>query len=265
MSALSIWGVLLLVAAGGGFYFMRQARSQLHAMIGAETLPVPQLETLRKASDEVGGHGGFRKGCEVVGSAHPRPKGLLTSELSKTECVWYRYVIKRKFKETRYDGQGRRRTRRRTETVAEHVSAAGYAVQDGQGALIGVDPNGAETDQPEQVVKRFEPYEKQGPNVFGVQLPDLFDTNNTIGHQYEEWIIRPGQQLYVLGEVHDKIGPLVVGKPESDGYFIISTRSEQELRAVRRKRHMWLAIGVIAGAVLGAGLLVVGILAALTG
>ncbi|MGI8308492.1 hypothetical protein [Saccharopolyspora hattusasensis] len=81
--AVVIVGVVLLVAAAIGFYFMRRARDELHAMIGAETLPVNELELLRKASDEVGARGGFRKECEVVGAAHPRPEGMLISELSK--------------------------------------------------------------------------------------------------------------------------------------------------------------------------------------
>ncbi|MGW3473379.1 helicase, partial [Saccharopolyspora sp. NPDC000995] len=63
-------GVVLLLAAAVGFYFMRRARDELHAMIGAETLPVNELELLRKASDDVGARGGFRKECEVVGAAH---------------------------------------------------------------------------------------------------------------------------------------------------------------------------------------------------
>ncbi|MEU6270183.1 E3 ubiquitin ligase family protein [Saccharopolyspora shandongensis] len=253
-----IFGIVLFVAAGVGFYFMRHARDQLHAMIGAETLPVNELEVLRRASDEVGARGGFRKQCEVVGAAHPRPEGVLVSELSKTECVWFRYVVKRRFERVSYR-DGRRHTERRTETVSQHTSWEGYALRDDQGVLIGVDPNGTAPDRPEQVVKRFEPYNPQGPVVFGLQLPNIFDSSGTIGYEYEEWVIRPGRRLYILGEVHDKIGPLVIGKPERDGHFIVSTRTEQEVRDSRRTQHRWLAIGVPVAALAGIVLVVLGI------
>ncbi|MCI2421168.1 E3 ubiquitin ligase family protein [Saccharopolyspora sp. K220] len=254
-----IFGVALLVAAVVGFFFMRRARDQLHAMIGSETLPVNELELQRRASDEVGARGGFRKQCELVGQAHPRPEGTLVSELSKTECVWFRYVVKRQYERVTHR-DGRRRVSRHTETVAQHTSWEGYALRDDHGVLIGVDPNGTDPDRPEQVVSRFEPYHPQGPTVFGIQLPNIFDGSGTIGYEYQEWVIRPGRRLYVLGEVHDKIGPLVIGKPERDGHFIISTRTEQELRDSRRTQHQWLAFGVPAAALVGLVLVILGIL-----
>lgn len=108
------------------------------------------------------------------------------------------------------------------------------------------------------MVNRFEPYRPQGPSLFGIQLPNIFDTSSTIGYEYQEWVIRPGQRLYVLGEVHDKIGPLVIGKPEQGGHFIISTRSEEEVRASTRTQHRALAIGIPIAAVAGLVLVVVG-------
>ncbi|WP_344683950.1 E3 ubiquitin ligase family protein [Saccharopolyspora taberi] len=250
-------GVLLLVGAGVGFYLMRNARSELHAMIGAETLPVPQLEMLRKASDDIGARGSFRKQCEVVGAAHPRPEGVLVSELSKTECVWYRYEVKRHYEKVRHQDGHRRKTKHQ-EVVAKHTSWEGYALRDDHGVLIGVDPNGTAPDRPEQVVSRFEPHRPQGLNLFGIQLPNIFDSSTTIGYEYTEWVLRPGHRLYILGEVHDKIGPLVIGKPERDGHFIISTRTEDELRKHRTQLHRWLSVGVLVAAPVGLVLIVLG-------
>lgn len=252
-------GLVLLVAAVVGFFFMRRTRDELHAMIGAETLPVAQLETLRKASDDVGARGAFRKQCEVVGAAHPRPEGLLNSQLSGTECVWHRHEVVRHYEHVHYR-DGRRRVNKRKETVAEHTSWEGYALRDDQNALIGVDPNGTAPDRPEQVVSRFEPHQPDGPNLFGLQLPRMFNSGGTIGYEYKEWVIRPGTRLYVLGEVHDKIGPLVIGKPEGEGHFIISTRSEQELREQRGTQHKWLSVGVLVAAPAGLVFTVLGAL-----
>ncbi|MBB5915561.1 hypothetical protein BJY24_004473 [Nocardia transvalensis] len=260
-----VFGVLLLVGAVAAFVVMRRTKAELVAMISADTLSIPELEQFRGVSDELGARGGFRKISEVVGVAHPRPEGPLTAELSKTECVWYRYRIDRHYEEVeRRDG--RRRVRKRTEKVAEHTSWEGYAVLDEHGNTIGVDPAGTAPDGVVQTVSRFEPHhgDAESIEVFGFRLPGglLGPSSSTIGFEYKEWIIPVGQRLFILGEVHDKIGPLVIGKPEGKGHFLISTRTEQEVRAARVQRHRFLAAGVIAGTLIGLGLLTAGIIAA---
>jgi hypothetical protein len=261
---LLVVGILLIVAAVVGFFVMQSTKKELHAIIGAETLSIPELEQLRGVSDELGARGGFRKVAEVVGMAHPRPAGVLSSEISKTECVWYHYRIDRQYEHVEYR-DGRRRYSKRTEKVAEFTSADGYALIDAAGRTIGVDPNGTKPEGVEQTVDRFEPYRGDGTQsveLFGIRLPDFLrhGENSTIGFEYKEWLIRPGSRLYILGEVHDKIGPLVVGKPGQPGHFIISGRTEEELRAARIQKHRLLAIGVIAAFVLGLVLITAGAL-----
>lgn len=256
-------GVLLILAGIGGFFYMRHTKSQLHAMIGTETLSIPRLEEDRRISDGLGARGGFRRTSEVVGAAHPRPEGPLVSEISKTECVWYRYEVRRQYERVEYR-DGRRRYSKHTEKVTEHTSYDGYALIDEQGRTIGVDPNGTKPEGVEQTVNRFEPASGGGSQefaLFGIQLPNFLNSgqNSTIGFEYREWVIRPGQRMYILGEVHDKIGPLVIGKPEQGGHFIISTGTEDELRRSRTQRHKFLAIGVVAATVIGVIVTVIGI------
>jgi E3 ubiquitin ligase len=255
-----IIGIVLIVASVVGFFFMRNAQKRLHAMIGTETSTIPELEDQRRISDELGARGGFRKVAEVVGAAHPRPEGLLTAEISKTQCVWYRYQVERQYEDVEYNN-GHRRTVKRTETVAEQTSFEGYALIDEAGRTIGVDPNGTNPDGVEQTVSRFEqPQNNPGQvEMFGIKLPNFFGNNGgTIGFEYKEWVIRPGRRLYILGEVHDKIGPLVIAKPQ-DGPFIISNRTEDELRASATQQHNLLRIGVLVAFALGVVLTVLGI------
>jgi hypothetical protein len=258
---MTLWiaGALLVALAVYGFIHMQRTKSELHTMIGTETLSIPELGRLRDVSDELGAKGSFRKIAEVVATAHPRPQGLLTAELSKTECVWYRYTIDREYEDVEYR-DGKRYESRRTENMVEHTSSAGYALIDQDRRTIGVNPNGANPDGVEQTVNRFEPHRGGGQTVevFGFKLPDFVSSggNSTLGYRYKEWVIRPGRRLYILGEVHDKIGPLVIGKPENGGHFVISTRTEQELRNARIKRHKFLSIGVIVCAIVGIALVV---------
>jgi hypothetical protein len=255
---LVVIGIVLLVVTLIGFFFMRNARNELQDMVAAEKLPVSELETLRGASDEVGGQGGFRKKSAVVGAAHPRPEGPLISEFSKTECVWYRYRVERDYEQIHYRGNDRQEVRKHTEKVAEHTSWEGYALRDDDGVLIGVDPNGTRPDGAEEVLNRYEPARSDLPDLFGIRLPRLFDSGGTIGYRYKEWVIRPERRLYILGEVHDKIGPLVIGKPEQGGHFIISTRSEEELRKNRQQVHQVFKIGTLIVGPVGLALTIIG-------
>jgi len=249
-------GVALLAVAAFGFWRMRIARDQLHTMIGTTTSTIPELEELRRISDELGAKGGFRKTTEVVGAAHPRPAGVLTAELSKTPCVWYRYRVRRKYY---YYRDGKRREK--WETVAEHESGEGYALIDDEGRTIGVAPHGTSPEGAEKSVDSYRPESDGAAGFLGLRLPGFSSRRGTAGHKYEEWIIRPGTRMYILGEVHDIIGPLVIAKPQDGGHFIIAAKSEEELRADRRRRHRLFAIGVVVAFLAGLGLLGAGIFA----
>ncbi len=255
---LIVVGIVLILLSIGGFWYMQRLKLELHAMIGTDTLSLPELADLRKIAHDLGAS--FTKVAEVVGAAHPNPSGPLIAELSKTECVWYRYQIERQYEHVYYR-DGRRHRTKRTEKVTDYTSQQGYALIDPQGRTIGVDPGGTEPGGIEQTVSTFEPYRggNEGMRMFSIRLPDIFgNRDSTIGFEYKEWVIRPGRAMYILGEVHDRIGPLVIGKPEDGGHFIISTRTEAELRAARAKSHKLTAIAVIAAFVLGLGLTVAG-------
>lgn len=255
MSTLIIFGLLLLAAGVVAFVFAQRTRRNIHAMIGTETLPVAELEDLHRTAVEVAGPGGFRRVCEVVGIAQPGPHGLLQAELSGTKCVWHRHVVKRRYKQDYYDSDGHRRTRQVTETVAELTSEQPFAVVDATGAAL-VRPNGTHPDGAEKVVSRFERNTNRsaGPTIFGIQLPG-FDRDDTIGYEYTEWVLRADARLYVHGEASDRSGELAVGKPD-DGLFLISTRTEDEVKASNVRKQKLLAFGGLGAAVFGIVLLV---------
>lgn len=255
-----IAGAVLVVLGAVGIVLAHRSRSRLHAMIAADTLPVRELEEHRRTLADLGSAGSFRKVCEVVGQAAPHPDGPLRSDLTGTECVWHRHTTTRRYRVTERDSDGDWRTTERTQTVVDQTSAQGYAIVDGTG-IIGVDPNGTTPDAPERVAQRFEPVGAQHTGLLAAVAGGFGGhQEETIGFTHEEWVIRPGQQLYVLGEVHDRIGPLVIGRPDaSSDPFIISTRSEAELRAGAQRTQRWWAWGGGALGAVGVVLLVLGI------
>ena len=141
--------------------------------------------------------------------------------------------------------------------ISDQTSQAPFLVDDGTGTLP-IDAAQADMDQPEKVHDRFEPDSSdQGRTfqAFGVSI-NLGSDSGSLGFQHVEWLLRPGASLYLLGEVTDSTGRLMLTKPREDGGLVVSTRSEEEFVGAARKRAMWATIGGAAGAVLGVGLLI---------
>ncbi|WP_085916862.1 MULTISPECIES: GIDE domain-containing protein, partial [Pseudonocardia] len=244
-------GIVLLLAGAGCFYAAVRTQRRVHAMMAAETLTVPELlDRAQIAAGLNGRPGGFRMVCEVVGETAPAPVGLLRSELTGTECVWHAHRVERRYEQRRRDGD-RTTSSTRTETVAELTSPHGWPLlRDGH--TIGVDPGGRRPDPVDQVLDTFEP--STGPEAA------MRAGSRTLGYRRQEWVLRPGVTMYVLGEVDDRDGPLVIRPPQDPASpFVLSTRTEDELtRADRGTQRVW-ARGGAALVLLGLVLAVAGL------
>lgn len=256
-----IFGIVLLVVGLVCAFFAWNAKSKERKMITTETLTSQQLGELAAAAAQAAGPGSFRYTCEVTGTVQPGPGGALKSELSSTECVWHKHVVSRKHWETRRerDNDGNYHTRRveSWERVAERRSDQPFTVVDETGS-VAVLAGTREPDGVEQVVDRFEPSnEQQGTQLsfggFNLNLGGARE--GTIGYKYEEWVLRPGRRLYVLGEANDANGQITIANPS-----IISTKDEQQLIQESRSSQRWLSIGGAVAAVAGVVLIVVGLL-----
>lgn len=236
-------------------------------MASVETSRAADL--VREAADVAGeiGSGSFARAAEVKGVVEC--DSPLRSEISGTECVWYKSVVKREYEETYTerdsDGRTRTGTRRGSEIVSSNERRTPFRLRDESGA-VDVDPEGA-TMEGERVASRFEQGDR-GPSLsfgkFSVSLSALGPGRRTLGYNLEEWAVALGKRLYVLGEASDSGGRLRVGKPGAKGgRFIISLKSEEELTRSARTGSTVLSVvaGVLAaGAAVVAVLLVLGIL-----
>jgi hypothetical protein len=246
-------GFALLAVAGFAYWRARTASAESTTMAITPTLPVAQLEQMRRQIVRPNPRGGFRHVTEVVGAAQPGPDGLLTSELGKTPCVWYSYRIRRHWYYRTREGH----YREHWDSVAEGAASTGFALVDNGGWTIGVLPAGARLESVEKPVDSYETdFRPELVDVFGFQM---LRHRGTLGFHYEELVIRPGTWLYVLGEARDVDGPLVVAKPEDGSDFVISTRPEDELRGGRTGRHRLLMTGAIAALLTGLGSVGVGV------
>jgi hypothetical protein len=251
--ALALAVVLLFVA--------RHLNRRDRQMAVAETLSCSELTELQKTAAEAVGEGSFSKVCEVVGAAHPGEGGPLKAPESGKPAVWHRVTVTEHYWDEQRDSDGDRRQVRETREVSDTSSSASFQVKDASGAVF-VTPNGAKIDE---VPQTFDHFEQKRPTDLGdgvlAGVGEMFANwnDNTIGFQRQEWSLPPGERLYVIGEISDKAGRLEFGKPE-DGPYMVSTRSEEELRdSAQFWAKVW-AISALVLAVAGVGLAIAGVL-----
>lgn len=263
-----IAGIILLLVAAGVAFYSRSRSNAARAATATDTLTCDELTKLATGvGDEVGG-GSFRQRCEVVGKTVAGADGPVVGPHSQTKAVWYRgQVTHRYWTMERRESNGNTTWDRveHTETVSDLSSEIPFVVDDGSGAQVAVDPRGADIDEPEQTVDRFEPGTGQGGGNGSGLLDSIIssalrsgDRTGTIGFGYHEWLIRPGASVYVSGVASDATGRVGFTKPEK-GKYLISTRSEEEIVGEALSHAKWARIGAIAAAVIGVVLIVAGV------
>jgi E3 Ubiquitin ligase len=256
-----LWIGLICIAVAVGVLFIARSQNRRDRHMGtAETLTAAEIADLQKTAAEAVGPGSFAKVCEVVGAAHPGEGGALDAPESGQPAVWHRVKVTEHYYDWERDSDGDRRRVRRERELTSSESEADFQIQDATGTVF-VTVKGADIDEPP---KTFDRFEKEKPTDLGsgmlASVAEAFSNWNddTIGIQREEWSLRPGQRLYVIGEVSDKAGRIEFGKPE-EGAYLVSTRTEAELR---KSAQTWAKVWAIATLVLfvaGVGLTIAGI------
>jgi hypothetical protein len=168
--------------------------------------------------------------AEVSGIARESGK-LLTSDFSKTPCVFYRYKVE----EYRSSGKSGSWV-----TIAEHISSEYFYLEDKTGRVL-ICPAGAELDVHT---------DRKYSNSFGAKDRDLFleqldsmglATSGAFGFgrqlRCEEAYIAPGDSVYVIGTVQPN--PLVQGSAQGSenvcvaaqpgNFFLLSSESEKQV------------------------------------
>jgi hypothetical protein len=257
-----IAGIVLLLVAVGAFLFARHQRGKARTATATETMSCGDIARLSDGVASEVGAGDFTQRCEAVGAAQAGPHGLVDAPESKLDAVWVRTKVVHKYwemVETRTDGRTTRTRQEREETVSENESTTPFALGDDTGSVL-IHPEGADIDRPEQVVDRFDQRstaERAGDGFVSALLRSGQDSG-TLGFQHQEWIIRPGTELYVQGEVADRTGALVFARPRDKGDFVISTRSEEEIVAGAERNAKLALGGAVVAAVLGVILVIAG-------
>ena len=257
---LVVGGVICLVLGAVAFFVWRSQQKSLNAMLLTETLTCADLGELARAASDAVGAGSFGQRCEVVGVAAPGDQGVLTAPESGREVVWHRSEAIEHYWDTERDSDGDKRQVERTRVVASHVSQAPFVVRDQTGEIV-VEVAGADVDNAPVLANTYERDLSKveiGSGLLANIAEAFLQKDTTIGIERKEWGLAPGQRLYVLAEASDRSGRLAMMKP-ADGKFMISTRTEEELRSSKRGFANVARVLAIGFGAVGAVLIVLGL------
>ncbi|MCG8576488.1 MAG: E3 ubiquitin ligase family protein [Flavobacteriales bacterium] len=232
-------GAAILGIAGLIMWIMKGKKEGKSATLQSiETSDVKDVNELWESMRNSMGDGSFTHIVELKGVAHA--DSPLTSELAKTECVYYSSKITHKYEklERKKNSEGKMEEKwvKHEDIVSENKQwANNFGVKDSTG-FIQVDPTKAELHE-EQLYSTFEkgdPSENNALNVkiggvsFGIGKKDK--GYKTIGYKYEEHGIKLGSDLYVVGDANDRDGKVEVSKPKDKKQpFIVSIKSKDQI------------------------------------
>lgn len=256
--------VAAVVLAGFGAYSLwnaRKARGAVGNLLSVETSTTAYVRQMHETATAAAGPGAYRERVELEGVVAPGPQGPLRSEVSGSECVWHRHTVTRHYEEVRRDSEGRRRTSKRREKMADSTTRDPFVLRDAAGEILVVPVGGVRDAR--KSVSEFRDTDRREETTdirlgsFSLSLPRE-SRGGTLGYEYEEWVLPAGTKVFVSGEVVDRGGQLEVRAPE-DGELIVSTRSEDELLEESRGHEKLNTLLGWGGLALGAALAVAGL------
>jgi hypothetical protein len=260
-------GLVLVIVAAILFWQQKRVLNEIFSIKATDTSTVAHLEDLsRTITSELGSSGAFKDQVEVKGEI--RCNNPLTAQLSQRQCVYCHTQVTEKYEETYYetddDGNRERKVRNGSNTLADNTLRINFHVEDGTGR-IQVNPNEAEI-QAIEVVDRYELNQGRSTISFGGFTLNVsnqtFGDRRILGYQYNEWVLPLDTRVYVLGEVTDSEGFLMVRKPTEKGQkFLITHKSEEELIKDKQSSAKGFFIGSIVCAVLGVLCVIIGLFA----
>jgi hypothetical protein len=247
MIALIVPGVIVLfglIFGGALLFFSIKARNRLKLIEAAPLCKADQLIT-----------GLAKMRGKVVALDE---EDLLTSPMTKTVCVYYRFLVEEERTRTvtsYQNGRNVTRTERYWHTVVDDVQAVPSAVQDKTGEAL-VDLTAAELTleamQANSGTFNSVPasLERTLQKRYGVSGKGLIFNKSM---RYTESVIEPGAKVFVVGDCKiKKSGTASFYK--GDNPLLVTDKNEEELVGHYKKRFIGFLIGAIAVPLLLCGL-----------
>lgn len=214
------------------------------------------LENYNSIAAELG-KGAFSQMVKL--SAVAKSDNPYKGEFSKEDCVYYTASVTHKYKtlENQKDSEGNEK-----KVWVDHVETVGSTTRGDQFQLndktgeVTINIQGAEVTPHEAVDNFIAANDNSGFSFSFGSISFRNDHNyKTVGYNQSEDNIRVGTTLFVIGELNDRNGELMITKPsDDDNPFIISVKTEESMiEGLESKAKMTFYGGIIV-AVIGIGL-----------
>lgn len=217
---------LLLAGIGIGLLFVKKGKeNKALNMRFVETSTVKDLKSMAEEIIQSLGAGNFTQIVELKGKVVADEP--IQASFSHTECVYYSAKVEREYEveEEEVDEDGNRTTRmvRRSEVVSNDTRSIPFYLDDDTDRIL-IDLAG----QSPESIQTHSRFEKEAPQGFNFSISNI--GSKTLGYKFTEYALPIKEQLYVLGEAHDRDGQLKVSQPlDKENSFIVSTKSEEQL------------------------------------
>lgn len=252
--AVTLQLIALILVGAGCFLWWRAMRARAHRR-GLETTPNYTLGRLGEMAEPP-------DRAEVLADAGAGSEGLLTAPYSQTECVWFRVEV---VHHTYADETG---DRLELNPVFDLHSHEPFTLTDVTGSAT-CRPHWIDVEHADLVHDRFDqgavpPADPLSPAHLAADERGVCTAGTKVagpaeltpGCTFREWVIRPGERIFVRAFPHRKDGGVVLVGGE-DEPMTISTRSEQELiRADRSKEALGFTVLPVTAALLVLALLI---------
>lgn len=171
----------------------------------------------------------------------------LASYLTGAECVWHRWEVEeawsRTVTESYRDSAGNSRTRTRTEsgwtTVAEGGESQPFYLRDDCG-VIRIRPAGAEVEAETLLAVTCEPTDP----LYYEKGPQDAVSHSDQRRRFSEFALPLNAPVFVLGQAREcsDVAAAEIAADSRAPLFLISTRTEQQIREGYRSSLMWLGL-----------------------
>ncbi|MDT0304500.1 GIDE domain-containing protein [Streptomonospora wellingtoniae] len=233
--AVTLQLVALILVGVGGYLLWRALKARAHRR-RLETTPnyplgrLSEIETLPERA-------------EVLAETAAGPEGLLVSPYSQTECVWFRVeVVHHHYADETGD-------RLELTPVFDLHSHQPFTLKDVTGSAL-CRPHWIEVEHADLVHDRFDegavpPTDALSPPHLGTDERGVCTAGTKVagpaaltpGCTFHEWVLRPGERVFVRASPHRKEGGVVLVGGEDDP-MIVSTHNEQELIREDRSKEV---------------------------
>lgn len=246
---------IALIAGGlvSIFYLRTKTKNDVTEIKYMQTKKISDLKEIFQQMSENGLENDYREYVELKGI--PCENGNLVQTPFSNQKVIYceskvKQVVEEKKQYTDKDNNIRTRVSKREIEISNEKSSQDILISDSSSdekVVVEINATGSKVDIP-LTFDRFEPKTNLNQYNYFRSFPISNYGAETLGFKMTERIIKPGQNLYVIGEAF-KVGDTIhIGKPQdSKKPFIITTKSEDDLiNSSNQKAMIYLIGGIIA-------------------